>query len=224
MPWAEEVLASEDYLSDHLDLIEAYMDCVDQVRRKGLRTERFIAICGLHLRTFDAFGHCLRAAVSGNYSGCAMYARDLLETAFLIDYLLDEPGRPETWLRSDPDTAYKSYKPAAIREALDRRDGFKTMKRRDHYRMLSALGAHPTPSAFNLKRDATQTINFGPFKQADMVKECVQEAAKLAVVLGGRLQHYCILEFPDGELLSSRLSIVLQRMEEKYFSRGQKEG
>lgn len=33
MVWATQVIASEEYLQDHLELIEAYIDCVETVRR-----------------------------------------------------------------------------------------------------------------------------------------------------------------------------------------------
>ena len=44
-----------------------------------------------------------------------MYARDLLETQFLLSYLLDEPGRPDVWLATDPKTTLSEYNPVVIR-------------------------------------------------------------------------------------------------------------
>ncbi len=124
MTWASTVVASEEYLQDHLELIEAYMDCVEIVRRSGPSDDRHIALVGLFLRTFDASSYCVRGATPGNYSGCAMYARDILETQFLLSYLLEKPGRPEAWLSTDPKTTPEEYLPVVIRKYLDNRDGF----------------------------------------------------------------------------------------------------
>ena len=129
MKWATEVVGSEEYLQDHLEMIESYMDCVEMVRKAGPSGNRHIALVGLFLRTFDAASYCVRSAMSGNYTGSAMYARDLLETQFLLSYLMDEPGRPEAWLSSDPKATPDEYKPVVVRKYLDKRDGYSKQKR-----------------------------------------------------------------------------------------------
>lgn len=215
--WSEEVLQSEEYLLDHLDLIETYIGCVDMMRKQPLKSERHTAIAGLFFRSYDSMSHCVRGALSGNYSGSAMYARDLIETQFLISYLMQEEGRPEKWLGSEPETARRDYSPVKVRKALDERDGFKEQKRHKHYAMLSALGSHPTPASLELKRDGTRAINSGPFKHSQMLKECIQEAAKAAILLGGVLLVYCNEEVPNGGAIGSRLALVLQRTKSKYF-------
>lgn len=217
--WAEGIVASNASLVDHLDLIEAYMDCIEALRKAGDKSERFVALGGLFLRTFDAMSHCVRGALSGNYAGSAMYARDLIETQFLISYLMTEPGRPEEWLKADTKTARKKFGTAKIREALDERDRFTEKKRKAHYDLLSALGSHATPSSLELKRDGARMINAGPFKQAKLLEGCIQEAAKAAVLLGATLLDYCRSDFPEKDQMTSRLSLTLQRTREKYFNK-----
>lgn len=214
--WAKARIEVEQYLIDHLDLIETYMDCVDVVRQNLPRGERFVALGGLFLRTFDSMGHAVRAAMSGNYTGCVMYCRDLIETGFLLNYLMDDDARPTAWLNSDIKTVRKEYKPVTIRMALDRRDGFTRKKREEHYNRLSVLGSHPTPQAFAVKRDGTRMLNLGPFKHSELLEECVQEIAIAALLLAGILIDFCN-ETPHGLKISSRLSLVLQRTREKYF-------
>lgn len=220
MAWASTVVASEEYLQDHLEMIEAYMDCVEMVRRRAPSGDRHIALVGLFLRTFDASSYCVRSAMSGNYTGCAMYTRDILEAQFLLSYLLDEPGRPEAWLSSDPKTSPEEYKPAVVRKYLDNRDGFVERKRMQSYRALSKLGAHPSPGGLELKRDGGKAIRSGPFKQRDTLEQCIQEAARVVLPLCGMLTEYCNAEVKDGHNVSSRLALILQRTQEKYFSRG----
>lgn len=217
MAWAATVVASEEYLQDHLELIEAYMDCVEMVRRSAPCGNRSVALVGLFLRTFDASSYCLRSAMSGNYTGCAMYARDLLETQFLLSYLLDEHGRPEAWLSSDPNSSPEEYKPVVIRKYLDNRDGFVERKRGESYKALSILGAHPSPGGLELKRDGGKAVHSGPFKQRETLEQCIQEAARVVLPLCELLQHYCISEIENGHSITSRLSLILQRTRMKYF-------
>lgn len=217
MTWATEVVASEEYLRDHLELIEAYMDCVEKVRRLGPSGDRHIALAGLFLRTFDASSYCVRSAMSGNYTGSAMYARDLLETQFLLNYLMDEPGRPEKWLSSDPRTSPEEYKPVVVRKYLDNRDGFVKKNRMQSYKTLSTLGAHPSPGGLELKRDGGKAIRSGPFKQRDTLEQCIQEAARVILPLCVMLHDYTISEIKKGASMSSRLALILQRTRFKYF-------
>lgn len=217
MQWATGIIASEEYLQEHLELIETYMDCVEMLRQSGVSGDRHVALGGLFLRTFDAMSYCVRSALSGNYTGSAMYARDLLETQFLINYLMDKKGRPEEWLASDPHKPPKEYEPVKIRLYLDERDGFKEMKRYKSYKMLSTLGTHPSPGGLELKRDGGRAIRSGPFKQRDSLEQCLQEAAKVVLPLSEMLAILCTTEIENGSKMSSRLSLILQRTKLKYF-------
>ncbi|WP_340250892.1 hypothetical protein [Sulfitobacter pontiacus] len=217
MVWATTVVASEEYLQDHLELIEAYMDCIESARNSIPSGDRHIALMGLFLRSFDASSYCLRSAMSGNYTGSAMYARDILETQFLLNYLMDEPGRPEAWLSTDPRTTPKEYKPFNLRTYLDNRDGFVERKREQSYKALSTLGAHPSPGGLELKRDGGRAIHNGPFRQRDTLEQCIQEAARVILPLCGILHSYCVSELESGQSMTSRLSLILQRTQMKYF-------
>ena len=214
--WAKTMIADEPFLQDHIELIETYMDCVDMLRQKLTSEDRIFALGGLFMRSFDNMGHAVRAAMSGNYSGSTMYARDLIETQFLISYLKDDPKLVTKWLKADTKEIKRDFKAVKIREHLDKRDGFSGAKRAKHFEVLSMLGPHPTPQAFNMKRDGAQQLQQGPFKQKELLSECLQETAKAALLLGGNLIVFCN-EFPNGAKISSRLSLVLQRTHERYF-------
>ncbi|WP_218820783.1 hypothetical protein, partial [Haematobacter missouriensis] len=176
------------------------------------------ALCGLFLRSFDGLSQCVRSAMSGIFTGSVMFARDLLETSFLISFLMSEPGRPEAWLKADARTVKRTYAPLSIRKALDDRDGFFEMKRKAHYDRLSQL-THPTPFALDLKRDGQGLIHSGPIKQIELLKACLEEAAIASILLGECLLRYCRDEVANGRSLSSRLSIALQRTREVYLKR-----
>lgn len=119
-------------------------------------------------------------------------------------------------MRADQNTIKKDYAPWRIRVALDQRDGFTEQKRKTHYDVLSTPDSHPTPSSLELKRDGTRAINAGPFKQADLLRECIEEAAISALLLSGIIVDYCTEEVPHGMSIASRLSICLQRTREQY--------
>ncbi len=214
--WAESKILETPHLCEHLSLIETYMSGVEFLRKSGLASQRHTALAGLFLRTFDALSHGVRAAMSGNYSGGAMYARDLLETTFLIDFLLEAQGRPEKWLQAKPEQVKRDYSPRKIRDHLDKRDGYTTLKRKSHYDMLSTLGAHPTPAAFELKRDGTRAINAGPFKHEDLLREVLEEFSKISLQLTSLVLKY-LGELDGNDLPRSVLSLTLQKNYELYF-------
>jgi hypothetical protein len=216
--WAIQMIEEAPYLSDQLEIIETYMDCVQAVRKFCRKSDRHTALVGLFIRTFDNLGHGLRASFSGNYSGCAMYARDSIETSFLLDYLMDQEGRPEQWLNSSQEEIRKNFNTAEIRKYLDERDGFTEQKRKQHFQMLSTLGAHPTPQAFALRKDGSNLINCGPFKHKELLIECVQETAKCALLLTDKIRRFSS-EIADGPEITSSLSIVQQRIYETYFNK-----
>ena len=216
--WSETVLASTPYLLDHVDLIEAYMDCVQSTRQALPVGLRHVAIGSLYIRQFDSLSHGLRATLSGNFTGCAMYARDLVETEFLLDYLLDQPGRPEAWLSCDSAAERNNFSPRVVREALDKRDGFKERKRKLRFDLLSKMGSHPTPTALELKRDGMRMIQSGPFKNTRHLEACIQELARAVASGGGTLVSYCNAEVKNGKSRSSRLALTLQKTFANHFN------
>lgn len=216
--WAIQMISEEPYLFDHLEIIETYMDCVEAIRKSCEKTERHTALVGLFMRTFDNLGNGLRASFSGNYSGCAMYARDSVETSFLLDFLMDQQGMPEQWLHSNQNEIRQNFHTVDIRKYLDARDGFTEQKRKKHFQMLSTLGAHPAPQAFALRKDGTNRINCGPFKQKDLLIACMQETAKCALLLTDHIRSFSN-EISDGAKITSRLALVQQRIRETYFNK-----
>lgn len=219
--WSLQVISEPDraYLMEHLQLVETYMDCVDQLRQKAPSGDYHRAYMGLFLRTFDSLSRCVRSALSGDYTCSAMMARDLLETQFLISYLQDDQESPGKWLRADQRELKAAYKAVKIREALDKRDGFKGQKRREHYSVLSAI-AHPTPIAFQMKADGAGLMRNGPQNSPDFLEGCLQEAARQTMLLGVCLVLYAH-DVPDGPTSSSRLSLLLQKNRAIYFGSGE---
>jgi hypothetical protein len=221
IPWATEKISDVEHLKDHVDLISTYMTGVKFAQESSVSSARHTAICGLLMRSFEMLSIGLRSCLSGSYHASAMAARDLIETAFLLDFLLDQPGEPERWLIADLSdlSGNGKYSPRKVREYLDQRDGYTERKRKKHFDMLSTLGAHPTPYGFSLRRDGHGNINLGPFKQADLVRECIEELAKCTLSLMPSLIAY-IDELPDYQPTQALLSLRLQKTRELYFRSG----
>ena len=222
MGWSMQMMADPDrtYLLDHLELVETYMDCIGQLRQQSQHGDYHWVFMGLFLRTFDAFGRCVRSALSGDYTTSAAMARDLLETQFLISYLQDDPERPEQWLRATKKELKETFSPWKIRVELDKRDGFKEQKRKASYDLLSVAASHPTPMSFQMKADSNGKLGCGPQRNPDLLEGCLQEAARQAMMLGACLVLYAV-EFPDGDKASSRLSLMLQKLRSVYFGSGE---
>jgi hypothetical protein len=190
--WSSKIIAQDEHLCDFLEFLECYMDCIETARPVIPKSDRHFALGALFLRTFDDCSHALRAATTGNYRGSAMYLRDLLETDFLIDYLMSQDGLPEKWLHaSDEEIRAGEFSPSNVRIALDKRDGFTARKRRDKFDLLSKLGVHPSPKGLELQRDGTRFIGTGPFKHAGRVKELIEECERVGLTLSGRLCIFC---------------------------------
>jgi hypothetical protein len=64
--------------------------------------------------------------------------RDIIETHFLVDYLVTYPAKIDEWRRADEKERKGRFGPNAIRNALDKRDGFRT--RKEIYNLISQLG------------------------------------------------------------------------------------
>ena len=92
----------------NLAIVEAAMDLADALRQLDTNDEDLKAIQMLGMRTFNAFGASLKLALSGYSQNSALIMRDLLETAFLIDYFEGERSKIERWRLADKKT-YKLH-------------------------------------------------------------------------------------------------------------------
>lgn len=216
--WAKRKISESSKLHDFVEFAEIYMDTIDCMRQVSPNSDAAVALIGLLMRTFDDVSHVMRSAFSGNYRGSAIYCRDLIEIDFLLNFLLDKDGRPEEWLHADQSLLDKLYRPAPIREYLDRRDGFDGRKRKKNFDALAKLGVHPTPAGFTLSRDGTKMIRSGPFKQLDYLEKCMEECMRHCISLSFRLKDVSDKLRCSEKLSWSRLGLKRQEIIEKYTS------
>lgn len=92
-----------------------------------------------------------------------MALRDVLETGFLVAYLVGEQGLISVWRKSDDRARKTKFAPSMVRDALEGRDGFKDGKRAKHYAVFCNMASHPTFPGFQLLAPEGQGCQGGPF-------------------------------------------------------------
>jgi hypothetical protein len=159
----------------------------------------------LGIRLFNSAAASIKLAFSGYYQNAFQHLRDILETYFLLDYLRSNPDKLPIWKAADRKQLMKDFGPAAVRAALDRRDGFKEQKRKAIYDLISAHATHATYRGFRLTTK-NRLGELGPFFSEDNLLAWVQEAAKM-------LTHAAVIYGTHFEGLSP----ALLRVKEKYL-------
>ncbi|MBX2831261.1 MAG: hypothetical protein KTR23_08800 [Rhodospirillales bacterium] len=188
---ALELIGADFDFKLHLDMIEAAMDLSESFRQDKDDNEELNILKTLSIRTFNSLGASLKLAFSGYNQNAALQMRDILETAFLLDYLLTEPDQILTWWNADGKTRRSKYTPSKIREALDKRDGLVNNKRRDTYQMFCELAGHPNPHMVHMLRPTPDSdIAAGPFMEITGLKATISEMAKLAFQVGASINSF----------------------------------
>ena len=101
---------------------------------------------------------------------------------------------------------------AAVRKALDERDGFQGRKREEMYRMFSELAAHPTmKSAYLMRPQKDGDAVIGPFIAPDTLEAVISEIGRLAVQASEVLDPF----FPEtwADVLPARADYARGRLE-----------
>jgi hypothetical protein len=181
----EAIEASADF-SMHASLIETSMDlinyfCLKHVAKDDdMLTEQLLGI-----RMFNGIASAFTLLLSGYYQTSALQQRDLLETIFLLGYFQTDRTLIARWRAGDDRERRKDFAPAAVRKALDKRDGFTERKREKAYQALCELAAHPTYAGFRMLAPITGgDAHCGPFFEYTAFKAVYEELAKRALECG----------------------------------------
>ncbi|KAA2237645.1 hypothetical protein [Salinarimonas soli] len=160
-------------------IAEAMNVCMAFAKQHEGRHDDELTIQLLGIRLFNASSASLKMLLSGYYQVAASIQRDILETAFLLDYFQTRPDQVRRWRECSEADRKKEFSPFKIRVALDERDGFKEKKRADAYEMFCSLAAHPTVIGFSLLRKTGENLHqAGPFFDAGLVDVSMQELSR----------------------------------------------
>lgn len=192
-----QIISDDGDLTEHLHMIEQIMDLIHALLpTSDVKDQDQLQLGNLGIRCFNALAASLKLMLSGYYQAAALHIRDLLETTFLLDYFTTDPGLVTQWRTMSSRDRKKAFKPITVRDALDKRDGFTTMKRKAAYELLCKLAGHATPEgAVLLSPDPMLgSVHCGPFIERQALEGVLSEAALTATQCGQAF----------GQLMTSR--------------------
>ena len=183
------LVQTSEGLTDHVVLVKSAMNILQAFTKEHEhRSDDELTLQLLGLRLFNTIAASIKLAYAGYYQNAFSALRDFLESYFLLDYLVEHPQEIAIWRVADKKTLKNRYGPAAIRQALDKRDGLTQAKRKQLYDLMSHMATHATPSGFRLAaKDGLGEI--GPFFDRDKFQAWVEEAAKMAGHAGIIFSH-----------------------------------
>jgi hypothetical protein len=178
-----DFIEEDEDLLRHVAMIEIIMDLLQFYRVDYTeKNENQLIIKLLGARIFNAQGAALRLILGGYYQAAGLQLRDILETAFLLDYFSTDDSLIQCWKSVSEQERTKEFGQAKIRQALDDRDGFTQKKRMEHYKLLSSIAAHPTFAGFTMLRPTPGAeAHMGPFYVPELLTATIQELVKVSV-------------------------------------------
>lgn len=193
------LVQTREDLSDHVGLVKSAMNILHALTKEHRhRSDDELTLQLLGLRLFNTMAVSIKLAHAGYYQNAFSALRDFLESYFLLDYLVAHPQEIAAWRVADKKTLKNRYGPAAIRRALDKRDGLTQEKRKELYDRMSHMATHATPSGFTLvAKDGSGEI--GPFFDESKFQAWAEEAVKIAGHAGTIFSH--AIKKPDRKLL-----------------------
>lgn len=145
------IIAEDPGLKEQMWMIEGGMDVVMGFTKEHKKlSDDELTIQYLGIRLFNDAAASVRLGLSGYYQLAFLLVRDILEVGFLLDFFRTSPGKIREWKDADQKALMKSFRPFQIRDALDRRDGFKEKKREIAYKQLSNYAGHATYRGFRI--------------------------------------------------------------------------
>lgn len=168
----------------HIAVAERTIDVCDALRMFETDDEDLKVIQCLAIRQVNALASAIKLALSGYYQNAAMILRDVMETVFLVDYFQSHRAEITQWRIADANTRWKTFGPAKIRMALDKRDGFTSGKRQKQYKLFSGLAGHASMEGISMLKPLGMEAHMGPFFDPTALRATLDELGQLAVQVG----------------------------------------
>jgi len=204
-------------LKDQLSMIQESLNLVfDLTKSYRNQTDDELTIQYIGIRFFNSIVSALKLLLSGYYQVSVIIQRDILETGFLLDYFLSDKSKIQDWKKSSNKNRLKKYGPAAIRKALDQRDGFKEKQREHIYKLLCEYAAHPTYTGFKLV--APKGLGeIGPFLDANYLKATIGELSlRIPLFSITYLSHFENLP-PEFLKIRTEYLVKVKKWSQKYL-------
>ena len=172
------IIEQSEELSKHFSAIHDSMDIISHIinnHRNEASDE--LVIMRLGIRIFNSISSSIKLHLSGYHQTAFTHIRDIIETGFLLDYLITNPDKINIWESLDEKGRKTTFSPVKIRIALDERDGYSEKKRGKLYGLLCNYSTHPTPEGFKLF-SPNGLSNIGPFLSKQINEAWMQELIK----------------------------------------------
>ena len=199
-----EILSNSD-LTAHWNMVAEAMNAIfafSHDHPHGSDDELTLQYLGIRL--FNAGGASIKLALSGYYQKAFDQLRDIIETYFLVDYLSTYPEKIAEWKTADRKKRTAQFGAGAIRNALDKRDGYTSGARKHIYDLISEAASHATFNGISLTTTGPQNMaQVGPFFDKQKLSVWLLEMAM-------RLSHAAMMvssnpEGDDKKLLATRI-------------------
>jgi hypothetical protein len=199
-----EILSNSD-LTAHWNMVAEAMNAIfafSHDHPHGSDDELTLQYLGIRL--FNAGGASIKLALSGYYQKAFDQLRDIIETYFLVDYLSTYPKKIAEWKTADRKKRMAQFGAGAIRNALDKRDGYTSGARKHIYDLISEAASHATFNGISLTTTGPQNMaQVGPFFDKQKLSIWLLEMAM-------RLSHAAMMvsSNPEGDekkLLATRI-------------------
>jgi hypothetical protein len=182
---AVDLIEGNPHMQLHLKIIDSAMDTSDAFRQFVSVDEDLKVVQVLAMRTFNAFAASLKLALSGYFQNSALILRDVVETAFLLDFFNSDRTQIRNWRMSEERVRRKKFAPVEIRKSLDARDKLTNGKREELYRLFSELAGHATmKSDYMMRPEPDGDAVIGPYMEVRTLRATLDEMGKLAVQVG----------------------------------------
>lgn len=214
---ALEFIASNSEMQDHIATAEVAMDLLNYFARNApLDTEDQKVIAYLAIRVFNDMGAAWKLISSGYFQVAAMVQRDVVETVFLVGYFRLKPEMVAVWRTADEKTRRDTFKPVAIRIALDDAAGKGVSKRKAIYSMFSTLAAHPTIESLAMLRPDGKDAAIGPYMEAQWLNALLAEHAKVALQAGMEFNNFLRYDTRESHAITFNMMTAMMTWMERY--------
>lgn len=201
------LIDGREALRDHFNIVREAMNVIYGLTHDHPHnSDDELTLQFLGIRLFNSAASSIKLALSGYYQNAFQHLRDILETYFLIDYLLTYREKIPVWKVADRKQLMAEFGPGAIRTALDKRDSFTGGKRKQIYDLISSHATHVTYRGFRMTTKNTLG-EIGPFVGEENLQAWLEEMAKALTHAGVIYSSH----FAD-------IGLPLLRVKEKYIA------
>lgn len=205
------LIKSDTIFDERLDAYENSMSAVHSLTKEHKnRTDDELTIQYIGIRLFNDLAVSLRLMLSGYYQMSFAIQRDMIEIAFLLDYLRSFPTKTIEWKNSSNDERIANFSPRVIRNALDKRDNVTNQRRAKRYKLFCEYATHVSYPGNKLVAPGPKRLGkIGPFYDEKFLRGCFFELIEngyYAVLLF----MGCFKDIKDKGMLRIRVDFLKQ--------------